>query len=415
MKTKSYVIVGSGVAGVQAAAEIKKRDPDGRVTIFNGEPFPFYYRPALSYYFKKAISEDELAAKPLDWARNTGIRILNDRAAVVRTDEGEVAGASGVVEKYDRLLIATGAWPFKAPWIGADLAGVFTYRGVVCAKTKMDYIRKNRAKKAVVVGGGILGVEMVENLRNMGLDVTLLVREDRPVGLLFDEEGAGIIRRQMEADGVRVMTNTEMTEILGDSGRVEGVKLSTGETVEADMVVVAIGVRPETDFLEGSGVETDRGVVVDKFLRTNVEGVYAAGDVAVRRAGEALIPCRTWLTAAEMGRAAGANMAGAPTPFKEKIFFNASHAYRSMYAVVGHYNEPEGAAVRHVVLNSPPGTRAKVILDGGKVIGGIFIGHTAPAWGVYRAMENGAEIDANALSAKGVGALEAAGLPQFIF
>lgn len=413
MKIERHVIIGCGIAAVSAAEEIRRRDPDCMITVFNGEPFPYYFRAALSFYFKSAIAEDELLGKPPSWAKDMRVRMISDRVSRVRAEEREVVGESGVVEPYDKLLIATGAWPFKAPWIGADLDGVFTYRTLVCAKTKTNYIRKHHAKKAVIVGGGILGVEMVENLVNLGLETTLLVREDRPLGVLFDEEGSKIVQGQMESDDVRVMTNTEMAEVLGSYGRAEGVKLSTGEELAADVVVVAIGVRPRTEFLEGSGVEAERGVAVDERMRTNVEDVYAAGDVAVRKTPDGPVQCRNWLTAGFMGRAAGANMAGADERYDEGVFFNASHAYRSMYALVGRF-QSGGDGVRSVVLDSPPATRAKVNVDDeGKIVGGMFIGHTAPAWGVYRAVEKGLRLSDDEIRK---GALyNAPGLPQLVF
>lgn len=417
MSFRKHVIIGFGAAGAEAAEAIRRRDPDARVTIFNAEPYPFYFRPALSYYFKGALGEEGLLARPPHWARRRRIRILNDTVREVRLHDREVVGESGLCEPYDELLIATGARPFKAPWIGADLDGVVTYRGLVCARKTMDHVKKRRVRRAVVVGGGMLGVEMAENFKSLGLETALLVREERPLSLLFDEEGSGIIRERMEKDGVRVLVESEVDEFLGDSGAVEGVRLKSGETLEADIAAVAIGVRPVVDFLEGSGVElAGGGVVVDEYLKTSAEGVWAAGDAAMRRMGERLIPCRTWLAAGRMGAAAGANMAGAGEPFDEGVFFNASHAYDVMYALVGRFGPREGDGVRGVVLDSPPGTRAKVMFEGNKVIGGMFVGYTDPALAALRAVEKGLEADPAALSGSGWrSALSAAGPPMGVF
>lgn len=398
MKMRKYLIIGSGVAGVCAAESIRKLDPGGQITIYNGESFPFYFRAALAFYIKGAISEAELYGKPSSWAKNLRIEILNEKVVRVNTGAKEVALKSGRVDKYDSLLIATGAWPFKAPWPGADLDGVVTYRSLNCARRSIELVKKGNVKQAVIVGGGILGVEFVEDFHNLGVQTRLLVRENRILKLLFDEEGGRLIQSQMEADGVQVAFGAEMAEITGSNGRVAGVVTKSGEKLEAGLVGIAIGVRPYTEFLEGSGIETGQGVIVDGKLKTNIDGVYAAGDVAVRKDGGEFVPCRTWLTAASQGKAAGANMAGAKTDFEEKVFFNASHAYKSIYAVVGAYNAPEGEGFEHIRIETKKECYNKIIVKDGKVAGGIFIGDIRLAWDVYRAIEREAQVDAKALS-----------------
>ncbi len=395
---KKYVIIGAGVAGVTAAETIRAKDPDGAITIINGEPFPFYFRAAMSFYIKGAITEDELYGKPAVWAQKNNIRTLNDRVKQVRVDNKEVCTQNGLTEPYDKLLVATGAWPFVAPWPGADLDGVVTYRSLTCARHMIDYIKKHAVKKAVVVGGGILGVELVEDLHNLGLETTLLARESRVLELLLDPEGSGIILDQMKSDGVRVLFKTELKEIIGKDGRVEGIVTSGGETIEAGLVGVAIGVRPHIDFLEGSGLVIDRGVIVDQRLNTSDPDVYSAGDVAVRKVNGSYIPCRTWLTAARQGRVAGANMVEGGEPFEEKVFFNASHAYKSIYSAVGKYDEPEGGDIRHIRLEAGKGRYSKLVMDGDRIIGGVFIGYVTPVWDVCRAIESGAKVDPERLA-----------------
>ncbi len=415
--TKKYVIIGFGIAGVTAADTIRSLDPEGQITIFNNEPYPFYFRPALSFYFKGAISENELSGKPDDWAVDNNIRVLSDKVVSVNTVEKTVAGENSHVEPYDKLLIATGATPFMLPWPGADLKGVFTYRTKMCAKMKVDYIRKRGVKNAVVVGGGILGIEMTENFHNLDIPVTVLLRECAILSLILDKAGSSIIRKQMEADGNRIICETEMVEILGADEQVNGVKLKSGEVIPAEMVMVAIGVRAENGFLEDSGIELERGVLVDESYRTSANDVFAAGDVAVRKMGDERIPCGTWLVAAEQGRAAGAKMAGDEQPVKENIFFNASHAYKSMYAVVGRYNAPEGNGVTHIAAKTENGKYAKVILDGAKVIGGTFIGDIAPAWNVINAIENDIELDPAVIEKGNVKEILSfmSSLPQLVF
>ncbi len=395
---KKYLIIGSGVAGVCAAESIRKLDPDGQITIYNAESFPFYFRAAMAFYIKGAISEEELYAKPASWAKDLRIDVLGEKAVRVNTGCKEVLCQSGRMDKYGSLLIATGAWPFKAPWPGADLEGVVTYRSINCARKTIELVKKENVKKAVIVGGGILGVEFVEDLHNLGVQTTLLIRGDKVLELLFDQEGGRLIQRQMEADGVRVAFGSELSEITGENGRATGIVTKSGEKLTAGLVGIAIGAKPHIEFLEESGIETDRGVTVDGQLKTNVDDVYAAGDVAVRKAGAKFVPCRTWLTAASQGRAAGANMTGAGADFEEKVFFNASHAYKSIYAVVGAFNAPREDGYEHIRIETGKDAYNKIIIKEGRVAGGIFIGDIRLAWDVYRAIEKEAQVDAKVLS-----------------
>ncbi len=394
---KRYVIIGSGVAGVTAAEELRRRDADAKITIFNNEPFPNYFRAALAFYIKDIVSEEELFGKPPEWAVDNHIHLVNDKVHVIKIGEKEIVTEKGYVEPYDALLIATGASAFKPPVNGASLDGVMTYRTLVCVNRTLDFIRKRRAKTAVLVGGGILGIEMAENLHSLGLDVTVLERGSRIVELLFDETGSSIVKSEMERDGVTVMTSVETDEITGENGIVTGVTLKSGETIPADLVIFAIGVRPVTTILENTLIKVDRGLVVDERMKTNVDGVYGAGDVTLRHENGEMKPCRTWLTAARQGITAAINMTGGDEKFTE-IFFNASHVYKSFYAIVGKFNSAEGDGVSHLVLPCCEGGYSKLVFENKKLVGGQFIGAIRHAWQVYHALEQNLDIDPATLS-----------------
>jgi nitrite reductase (NADH) large subunit len=394
-----YVIIGSGIAGVTAAETIRRLDPDGTITIYNGEPFPFYFRAAMAFYIKGMISEDDLYGKPSHWAKDHRIRILGEKAVQVHPFEREVVGQNGIVELYDKLLIATGSWPFVSPWPGKDLDGVMTYRSLMCARKTVDYIKKYKVKSAAIIGGGILGVEFAENFQNLGIKTTIIAIEERLMELLFDKEASSLIEEQMRADGVELKLGAVTEGLSGKDGRVDGVILKDDVKVDADLVGVAIGVLPHVEFLENSGLEIDsRGLVVDERLRTSDEAIWGAGDVSVRKIGENYFPCRTWLTAAEQGRQAGVNMTGTGEPFVEKVFFNASHVYKSLYAVIGSFKAPEEPPFEHVKLNTPEGEYAKLILENGKLVGAMFVGGVAPVWDVFNAIAEGRDVDIDKVS-----------------
>lgn len=412
---RRYVIIGGGPAGLSAAEAIRAADGEGAISLFHGEPFGPYYRPALSFFFKGDIEEHELLARPASWARGLNVRVIPEKAARVDTAAREVTGANGAREPFDRLLAAAGADPVKPPWPGSDCEGVFTYRTHGCARRIADYVQSRGARRAVVVGGGVLGVELAENFVNKGLQVDLIVWEPRPLSLLFDESGAELIAGRMKADGANIHFDARVASINARGGHVESVTLGNGAVIAADVVGVAIGVRPAAAWLEGSGIELSNGVVVDERMRTNVEGIYAAGDAAVMRSGAAMIPCRTWLTASWQGDCAGRNMAGGDGVFHEPVFFNASHVYTMRYAVMGNFNPAPSPRIARARLNIPYG-HLSVVAENGILAGATLIGDLAPAWALRRAMEHGRAVDAAALNGRGIAALWRAldGEPRFL-
>ncbi|MBI4829389.1 MAG: FAD-dependent oxidoreductase [Nitrospinae bacterium] len=235
------------------------------------------------------------------------------------------------------------------------------------------------------------------------------------MSLLFDESGAELIADRMKAGGVNIHLAARVASINARDGHVESVALEDGETIAADVAGVAIGTRPAAAFLEGSGIELSNGVVVDTRLRTNVEGIFAAGDAAVIRSGAAMIPCRTWLTAAWQGDRAGRNMAGADETFSEPVFFNASHVYGFRYAVMGNFNPPPSPGIARARLYIPDG-HLSVVAENGILSGATLIGDLAPAWALRRAIEHGRAADAAALDGQGIAALWRAldGEPRFL-
>jgi NADPH-dependent 2,4-dienoyl-CoA reductase/sulfur reductase-like enzyme len=276
-----------------------------------------------------------------------------------------------------------------------DLGGVFTYRSVVCARRITDYIQKRNPKAAVVVGGGILGVEMAETFRKMGLAVTLLAREERLLTGFFSAEMAAAVAKRMEKDGVALRFGQELAEIRGDEGRVTEVLTKSGDLIPGALVAVAVGARPMTRFMEGSGIPLVGGaVVVNSMLRSGPAGVYAAGDAAALGGGApAAGKSGGWLTAASQGERAGANMAGEEEDWRETVYFNASSVFSMRYALVGRHGAPEGGSVRWVEVDAGVGEKGRIVTQNGRIIGGAFLGMAALAWDAARAVDRGARIN----------------------
>lgn len=283
-----FVIIGGVAAGTKAAAKIKRGDRSAQVEIYTKSRDISYAGCGLPYYVGGGIqSRGELIVNtPARFSALTGAEVFNGQEAVsvdpkaktVRlrsVDSGSVSDVS-----YDKLIIASGAAPVVPKIDGTGLNGVFTVRTPDDAINVRDYIEKNNCRKAVVAGAGFIGMEMAENLSAQGLDVTVADMTAQILPNVLDPEMADFAARRLRKNGMKIMTGTRLLSIIGN-GKAEAVSTSGGE-FSADIVILSIGIRPATGFLEGSGVELINGAVaVDEYQRTSVEDIYAAGDCAV--------------------------------------------------------------------------------------------------------------------------------------
>ncbi len=282
-----YVILGGVAAGTKAAAKLKRCDRSAEVRVFTKSTDISYAGCGLPYYIGGDIGtrEELIVNSPAKYAGLTGAEVSTGCEAVRVDPEGrEVTfrriSGEAFTENYDKLIIATGAVPFVPPVEGTSLPGVFCVRTPDDAVAVRAYIEKEKCRRAVVCGAGFIGLEVAENLMAQGLEVTVIDAADQIMPNAFDPEMAYYAKRRIKAAGMRVLTSTSLTGISGEA-RAEGVMTDNG-ILPADVVVMAIGVRPCTDFLKDSGIEMFKGtVIVDEKLQTNLPDIYAAGDCAV--------------------------------------------------------------------------------------------------------------------------------------
>ncbi len=282
--------------------------------------------------------------------------------------------AGGRAESYDMLLLATGASPRKITCGGSELEGVVTLRTLSDAL----YIHEicGRGHRAVAVGGGLLGVEIARAFRERGLEVEYLIRENRYWPGMMDETGSRIIENNLEENGLILRKEETVERILGEDGRVSGVRTESGMEIEADVVGIAIGVIPVIEFLEGSGIETDRGIVVGADLQSSAPGVFAAGDVA-----QAYDPLRgghtintSWKKALDQGKIAALNMTGRSEEYKGGIPSNTIRIYGMPVSCLGLAN-PDGPGYEFFTGPYPRGNvYKKLVSKEGKLAGAILIG-----------------------------------------
>jgi CoA-dependent NAD(P)H sulfur oxidoreductase len=311
------VIVGGVAAGTKAASRARRLDPEAEITVYQEEPEPSISECGLPYLLSGVVeSRDELVARTPEKFAESGIEVRvrhrvekvdpeNKRLSVRSLEGGEI-----FEDAYDRLILATGARAVLPPVPGTELDGVFVLRFLTDSDALLRYIRERSPKKAVVVGGGYIGLEVAENLRRLGMEVSLVEAEDR-VALAYGPEVAGRVEEHLEENGVSVHTGAKVEEFVGD-GRVEGVRFGGGEH-ETDLVVVGVGVRPRVELAEEAGVELGEGgaIRVDRHMGTNLPDVWAAGDCVETINLVSRRP--VWVplgdTANQMGRVAGTNAA----------------------------------------------------------------------------------------------------------
>ncbi|MBW1991245.1 MAG: NAD(P)/FAD-dependent oxidoreductase [Deltaproteobacteria bacterium] len=300
----TYLIIGNGVAGNAAAESIRRVDPEGAIHIFTRDEVPFYYVPGLPDFVAGEKPLQKLIIHDAGWYEKHGIT-LHLQTAVTDIDSNQKVATTEKGEQfpYDRLLLATGGYSFVPPIKGAELPGVMTLRTV--ADAELIRGRAAKSRQAVLIGGGLLGLEAGNGLRKLGLKVTVVEFFPRLLPRQMDAAGAAMLQSRLEEMGFAFYLGAKTQEIL-QSGEELQVVLESGEKIPADLVLISAGVRPELTLARNLGLEIDKGVKVDDHLRTSLPDIYAAGDLIEHRGRFYGI----WPAAQEQGRVAGANMAG---------------------------------------------------------------------------------------------------------
>ena len=312
-----YVIIGNGVAGTTAAASIRETDPEGNITIYTDEAYPYYSRIRLIEYLSGEVDENALTIRKDEWYKDLNILLkLEHKVEEVDADKKELKLASGDKVSYDKLLLATGGYPFKPPIKGADKKGVFTLRSMRDAQAIREMI-KDGGRHVVVIGGGVLGLEVGNSILKTGCSVTIVEFFDRLLPRQMDTEGASILQAQLESFGLRFFLGAQSEEIIGD-GEVEKLLLKDGTEIDCDLIIISAGIRPTADLPRQLDLTVDRGVVVNDKLETEKPDIYAAGDL-IQHNG---ISYGIWPASEKQGQIAGKNMAGEETLYNGTTISN---------------------------------------------------------------------------------------------
>lgn len=328
------VIIGNGISGITAARNIRKRS-DFRITIISSETRYFYSRTALMYIYMGHMKHEH--TKPYEdrfWKKNK-IDLVFDHVERVDTQSKTLQLKSGIQIIFDQLIIASGSKSNKFGWPGQNLTGVQGLYSFQDLETMEQHTKG--VKHAVIVGGGLIGVEMAEMLLSRNIQITFLVREKEFWSNVLPIEEASLISRHVRSHHVDLKLESQLQEIKGSEGRVSEVITSNGETIPCQFVGLAVGVSPNINFLSDSGIEVKKGVRVNEFLETNIPGIYAIGD-CVERAYE--LPGRrnieqVWYTGRMMGEVVAQTICGDKTKYEPGPWFNSAKFFDIEYQTYG--------------------------------------------------------------------------------
>lgn len=368
-----YVIIGNSYAGTSAAASIREVDRTGEIVVLSSENYRAYARPLISYFLAGRIRAADMYYRDRSFYHKNNVELrlgekvvgVDIKMKTVQLDRGEDIG-------YDRLLISTGGRPALQRVDGIEAKNVFTFTTWDDAKKLRETIKKKR--KAVVLGGGLIGMKAAEGLKANGLDVSVVISSPRVLSLILDEVSGEIMNRHLIKSGVSLITGHSVKEVCsGSGGEVTEVVLDTGKRIECGIVVVAKGVRPNIEFIKESGILLNRGIVVDIHMKTNVNDVYSAGDSAeawdmvnIRNSVIAIAPL-----ACEQGRIAGYNMAGVNRLYNGGMSINSIELSGLPLMAMGLSKGNEGTEVETF---HKKGLYRKLVFNGDSLVGALLVG-----------------------------------------
>lgn len=367
------VILGNGISGITAARFIRKQS-EQEITVVSAESDHFFSRTALMYIYMGHMQlRDTQPYEPAFWEKN---RIQLRRAWIENIDfnRKQLFPSEGDPIPYDKLILAVGSVPNKFGWPGQDLDrvhGLYTLQDL----SAMERASQAGIERAVIVGGGLIGIEMAEMFHSRQIPVTMLVREASYWDHVLPPEESQMVNREIREHGIDLRLETELREIQDDGqGGVAAVVTNSGERIDCQYVGLTAGVRPNIDFLKDSPLDTEKGILVDNYLRTNIPDVYAAGDCAQLRSprpGRKPIEA-IWYTGRMMGEVVAYNICGQAIPYHPGIWFNSAKFFNIEYQVYGEVQAQAPASHHQLYWEHPDGRRAIRIVyhaEEGRVLG----------------------------------------------
>ena len=280
-KKENLIIIGNGMAGISTVEQILKLTTRFDITVFGTEPYPNYNRIMLSYVLEGSKTLDDIVLNDLHWYEDYGIT-LHTGTTVTRIDAEthEVVTEDGTRVPYDKIIIATGSNSFILPVPGHDKEGVVGFRDIADCNVMLEAAKQY--KRAAVIGGGLLGLEAAKGLVQLGMEVTVVHLMEDLMERQLDPQASAMLKAELERQGIRFKMGAQTSELLGGE-RVEGIRFADDTVLNVDFVVMAVGIKPNTVVARESGMEVNRGIVVNDYMQTSLENVYSVGECTEHR------------------------------------------------------------------------------------------------------------------------------------
>jgi len=372
---RRIVIVGNSAASLAALETIRRHDGNCPITLVSDERIPAYSRVMLPYLVSG--ERRDLSLRPPDYYQRMGARTLLGRRAV-RIEADAVVLDDGTTLPLDRLLVATGSHAAIPDIEGISTPGVFPLKNMADALRIRGHLEG--ARHAVILGGGLICLLVVRAFLKLGLAVSIVVSSDRLLSRMLDAEGSALVQQRLAESGVRVLTHTDATRIVGRNGRVCSVMTAGGDELPADIVILAKGIRSNIELARAGGLATGRGILVDPYMRTSRPGVFAAGDCA--EAPDMLVRGKktisaTWFEAVAQGETAGANMLDLARPSLGSLKMNVMETLGIAVAAIGMTEAPDAEA--RVLARSRDGFYRKLVISHDRLVGAVLVGDVSEA------------------------------------
>lgn len=384
---KKLVLIGNGMAGMRTVEHVLKLAPDAyEITVFGAEPHPNYNRIMLSSVLAGGADLKDIVINDLDWYAENRIKLhLGEEIVKINTDKRRVISASGIEADYDVLILATGSSPFMLPIPGARKEGVIGFRDIKDCERMMNASR--RYQKAAVIGGGLLGLEAARGLLHLGMEASVVHIHPYLMERQLDEPASRMLQRELEAQGMKFLLQKQTAGIYGQR-RAEGLEFDDGSSLAADLIVMAVGIRPNVDLAKAAGLKVERGIVVDDHLETSIPGVYAVGECAQHRG----ITYGLVAPLYEQGSVLAKRLAGAETPgytgsvTSTKLKVSGVDVFSAGFFA----DNPGTRSLR--MQDELEGTYRKIVLQDDRIIGAVLFGDTSDGASLFAKIKSGESV-----------------------
>jgi nitrite reductase (NADH) large subunit len=383
----NYVIIGNGVAGTTAAESIRKNDPTGDIKIFTDEAFPFYSRIRLIEYLAGELETAKLQIRSKAWYESQRIDLfLNTKITAIDKDRKNVVTQSGEQYAYDKLLLATGSNSFVPPIKGADKQGVFTLRNIADAQTIKAFA--SGKTKALLIGGGLLGLEVGNSLRKTGLTVSVAEFFPRLLPRQTDLACAALLQGRLEKLGFVFYLGVVSKEITVQN-QAQGLTLEDGRSIDTELIIISAGVRPNLELAQNLGLKIGKGIPVSDRMETELPDIYAAGD-GIEFKG---LLYGIWPASEKQGEIAGTTMAGGSAVYTGTTLSNQLKVAGIDLLASGNI-DPEGKLESYVDQNPEAGTYRKLVIQDNRLVGCLLFGTLEGRKKILKALDEKKDLSA---------------------